>query len=175
MCGCGIWEPHKEKCQIIYGGRFEGFKCAFAGAWIITGGTNAGVMKHVGQAVRDYSLSNSIQGQIVAIGVATWGVIHNREALINEEVRLSYFLHFYCWQCNNLCHFDFFVIVSIQGCFPALYMTDKTSQGRLSCLDKNHTHFLLVDDGTHGHYGVEIELRTCLEKCISGKQLGKKG
>uniref|UniRef100_A0A3P9LM50 Transient receptor potential cation channel, subfamily M, member 2 n=1 Tax=Oryzias latipes TaxID=8090 RepID=A0A3P9LM50_ORYLA len=115
------------------------------GAWIITGGTNAGVMKHVGQAVRDYSLSNSIQGQIVAIGVATWGVIHNREALINEE-----------------------------GCFPALYMTDKTSQGRLSCLDKNHTHFLLVDDGTHGHYGVEIELRTCLEKCISGKQLGKK-
>uniref|UniRef100_A0A3P9H183 Transient receptor potential cation channel, subfamily M, member 2 n=1 Tax=Oryzias latipes TaxID=8090 RepID=A0A3P9H183_ORYLA len=115
------------------------------GAWIITGGTNAGVMKHVGQAVRDYSLSNSMQGQIVAIGVATWGVIHNRDALINEE-----------------------------GCFPALYMTDKTSQGRLSCLDKNHTHFLLVDDGTHGHYGVEIELRTCLEKCISGKQLGKK-
>uniref|UniRef100_A0A3P9H160 Transient receptor potential cation channel, subfamily M, member 2 n=1 Tax=Oryzias latipes TaxID=8090 RepID=A0A3P9H160_ORYLA len=59
------------------------------GAWIITGGTNAGVMKHVGQAVRDYSLSNSMQGQIVAIGVATWGVIHNRDALINEEVRLS--------------------------------------------------------------------------------------
>uniref|UniRef100_A0A3B3CWT1 Transient receptor potential cation channel, subfamily M, member 2 n=1 Tax=Oryzias melastigma TaxID=30732 RepID=A0A3B3CWT1_ORYME len=116
------------------------------GAWIVSGGTNAGVMKHVGQAVRDYALSNSMQGQIVAIGVATWGVIHNREALIKQE-----------------------------GCFPALYMTDTKSQGRLSCLDKNHTHFLLVDDGTHGQYGVEIELRSCLEKCISGKQLGKKG
>ncbi|RVE58090.1 hypothetical protein OJAV_G00205850 [Oryzias javanicus] len=115
------------------------------GAWIITGGTNAGVMKHVGQAVRDYALSNSMQGQIVAIGVATWGVIHNREALISQD-----------------------------GCFPALYMTDTKSQGRLSCLDKNHTHFLLVDDGTNEQYGGEIELRTCLEKCVSGKHLGKK-
>uniref|UniRef100_A0A673C9F8 Transient receptor potential cation channel, subfamily M, member 2 n=1 Tax=Sphaeramia orbicularis TaxID=375764 RepID=A0A673C9F8_9TELE len=116
------------------------------GAWIITGGTNTGVMKHVGQAVRDYALSSSsIQGQIVAIGVATWGIIHNREDLVNSE-----------------------------GCFPAHYVMDIKGQGRLSCLDNNHTHFLLVDDGTHGHYGVEIELRSCLEKCISEKRLGNK-
>uniref|UniRef100_A0A3Q2QG72 TRPM SLOG domain-containing protein n=1 Tax=Fundulus heteroclitus TaxID=8078 RepID=A0A3Q2QG72_FUNHE len=57
------------------------------GAWIITGGTHTGVMKHVGQAVRDYGLSNSMQGKIVAIGVATWGVIHNRDDLVNEDVR----------------------------------------------------------------------------------------
>lgn len=57
-----------------------------AGAWIITGGTHTGVMKHVGQAVRDYALSNSLSGQIVAIGVATWGIIHNREALVHAEV-----------------------------------------------------------------------------------------
>uniref|UniRef100_A0A3Q3K9A5 TRPM SLOG domain-containing protein n=1 Tax=Monopterus albus TaxID=43700 RepID=A0A3Q3K9A5_MONAL len=57
------------------------------GAWIITGGTHAGVMKHVGQAVRDYALSSSsTRGQIVAIGVATWGIIHNRNALVNSEV-----------------------------------------------------------------------------------------
>lgn len=84
-CDEQMWEG---KCQIIYEGRFKGFKCwDFAGAWIVSGGTNAGVMKHVGQAVRDYALSNSMQGQIVAIGVATWGVIHNREALIKQEVR----------------------------------------------------------------------------------------
>lgn len=52
---------------------------------------------------------------------------------------------------------------------------DIKGQGHLSCLDSNHTHFLLVDDGTQGQYGVEIELRTCLEKCISGKSLGHKG
>uniref|UniRef100_A0A3Q3L2S9 Transient receptor potential cation channel, subfamily M, member 2 n=1 Tax=Labrus bergylta TaxID=56723 RepID=A0A3Q3L2S9_9LABR len=110
------------------------------GAWIITGGTHAGVMKHVGQAVRDNALSSSIHGQIVAIGVATWGIIHNKDALVRPE-----------------------------GCFPAHYPMDIKGQGRLSCLDNNHSHFLLVDDGTHGNYGVEIELRSRLEKCISRK------
>ncbi|XP_061736092.1 transient receptor potential cation channel subfamily M member 2 [Nerophis ophidion] len=113
------------------------------GAWIITGGTNTGVMKHVGQAVKDYSLSSSMQGQIVTIGVATWGVINNRDVLVNS-----------------------------QGCFPAHYSMDVKS--RMPCLDNNHTHFLLVDDGTLGHYGVEIDLRSRLEKCISGKSLGNK-
>ncbi|XP_028446835.1 transient receptor potential cation channel subfamily M member 2 isoform X4 [Perca flavescens] len=113
------------------------------GAWIISGGMHTGVMKHVGQAVRDYALSSTMQGQIVAIGVATWGIIHNREALVHSE-----------------------------GGFPAHYVMDTESQGGLSCLDNNHTHFLLVDDGTQGHYGVEIELRSRLEKCISGKHLG---
>ncbi|XP_068428655.1 transient receptor potential cation channel subfamily M member 2 isoform X7 [Clinocottus analis] len=115
------------------------------GAWIITGGTHTGVMKHVGQAVRDHTLSNATQGPIVAIGVATWGIIHNRDALVHSE-----------------------------GCFPAHYEMDIKGQGRLSCLDNNHTHFLLVDDGTHGNYGVEIELRSRLEKCISRKRLGNK-
>lgn len=60
----------------------------YAGAWIITGGTNVGVMKHVGKAVRDYALSSSsMWGQIVAIGVATWGVIHNRDTLVSSEVQ----------------------------------------------------------------------------------------
>ncbi|XP_077393579.1 transient receptor potential cation channel subfamily M member 2 [Festucalex cinctus] len=113
------------------------------GAWIITGGTNTGVMKHVGQAVRDYSLSSSMQGQIVTIGLATWGVIHNKEVLVHS-----------------------------QGCFPAHYPMDV--KGRLPCIDNNHTHFLLVDDGTHGRYGVEIDLRSRLEKCISKKTLGNK-
>uniref|UniRef100_A0A3B3ZWL2 TRPM SLOG domain-containing protein n=1 Tax=Periophthalmus magnuspinnatus TaxID=409849 RepID=A0A3B3ZWL2_9GOBI len=57
------------------------------GAWILTGGTNTGVMKHVGQAVRDHALSSSIGGgQIVAIGVATWGILHNRHTLVNPQV-----------------------------------------------------------------------------------------
>uniref|UniRef100_A0A671N6H1 Transient receptor potential cation channel, subfamily M, member 2 n=1 Tax=Sinocyclocheilus anshuiensis TaxID=1608454 RepID=A0A671N6H1_9TELE len=117
------------------------------GAWILTGGTHAGVMKHVGMAVRDYTLSSGLmEGQIVVIGVAPWGVIHNRHALVHPE-----------------------------GCFPAYYALDEQGQGRLSCLDINHTHFLLVDDGTHGHYGVEIELRARLEKLISQQSLGKRG
>ncbi|XP_053482029.1 transient receptor potential cation channel subfamily M member 2 [Ictalurus furcatus] len=115
------------------------------GAWILTGGTNTGVMKHVGRAVRDYNLSsNTVGGQIVAIGVATWGVIHNRQALVHPD-----------------------------GRFPAHYYLDEHCQGHLSCLDVNHSHFLLVDDGTSGKYGAEIELRGRLEKLISDQPLEK--
>ena len=28
---------------------------------------------------------------------------------------------------------------------------DEGGQGHLTCLDSNHSHFILVDDGTHGH------------------------
>ncbi|XP_066542040.1 transient receptor potential cation channel subfamily M member 2-like [Hoplias malabaricus] len=116
------------------------------GAWILTGGTHTGVMKHVGKAVRDYTLSSSsVEGQVVALGVATWGVIHSRQVLINPE-----------------------------GCFPAHYYLDEPGQGPLSCLDVNHSHFLLVDDGTHGRYGVESELCGQLEKLISEQPLGKR-
>ncbi|XP_046507714.1 transient receptor potential cation channel subfamily M member 2-like [Equus quagga] len=109
------------------------------GAWIITGGTHTGVMKQVGEAVRDFSLSSSYnEGEVVTIGIATWGTLHNREGLIHPT-----------------------------GGFPAEYIVDEDGQGHLTCLDSNHSHFILVDDGTHGRYGVEIPLRTKLEKFIS--------
>uniref|UniRef100_A0A3B5KH58 TRPM SLOG domain-containing protein n=2 Tax=Takifugu TaxID=31032 RepID=A0A3B5KH58_TAKRU len=44
-------------------------------------------MKHVGEAVKDYTLSSSVQSQIVAIGIPTWGIIHNRDTLVQAEVR----------------------------------------------------------------------------------------
>ncbi|ELK03576.1 Transient receptor potential cation channel subfamily M member 2 [Pteropus alecto] len=96
-------------------------------------------MKQVGEAVRDSSLSSSHDnGEVVTIGVATWGTVHNREGLVHPT-----------------------------GGFPAEYVMDEEGQGHLTCLDSNHSHFILVDDGTHGRYGVEIPLRTKLEKFIS--------
>ncbi|XP_035138986.3 transient receptor potential cation channel subfamily M member 2 isoform X6 [Callithrix jacchus] len=109
------------------------------GAWIITGGSHTGVMKQVGEAVRDFSLSSGYkEGEVITIGVATWGTVHRREGLIHP-----------------------------MGSFPAEYVLDEEGQGNLTCLDSNHSHFILVDDGTHGQYGVEIPLRTRLEKFIS--------
>uniref|UniRef100_A0A8C8BI59 Transient receptor potential cation channel subfamily M member 2 n=1 Tax=Otus sunia TaxID=257818 RepID=A0A8C8BI59_9STRI len=117
------------------------------GAWIITGGSHTGVMKQVGEAVRDFVLSCSHkEGEIVTIGIATWGTVYNRESLI----------------CP-------------MGGFPAEYILDEENQGSLSCLDSNHSHFILVDDGTHGKYGVEIPLRTSLEKFISEQTKVKGG
>ncbi|MGH0117658.1 UNVERIFIED_CONTAM: hypothetical protein FKN15_041850 [Acipenser sinensis] len=113
-------------------------------AWIVTGGSHAGVMKHVGEAVRDYTMSSSSKdGKIVAIGIATWGIVHNRKCLVSSE-----------------------------GKFPAEYTLDEESQGRLSCLDTSHSHFILVDNGTHGKYSVEIALRGKLEKLIYEQTLG---
>ena len=58
-----------------------------SGAWIITGGTHTGVMEFVGEAVRDYILATGSSGQnVVAIGIATWGVIDNNKALISSDV-----------------------------------------------------------------------------------------
>ena len=33
-------------------------------------------------------------------------------------------------------------------------------------LDSNHSHFLLVDNGTEGRYGVEIDLRSRFEEAV---------
>ncbi|MEE6490342.1 hypothetical protein FKM82_015849 [Ascaphus truei] len=121
------------------------------GAWIITGGSHAGVMKQVGEAVRDFSMGSSSKDNeierhtIVTIGIATWGIVHNRNSLISRT-----------------------------GGFQAEYQLDEENQGNLSCLDNNHSHFILVDDGTNGRYGVEILLRAKLEKFIS-EQTKEKG
>ncbi|XP_060539079.1 transient receptor potential cation channel subfamily M member 2 isoform X1 [Pantherophis guttatus] len=116
------------------------------GAWIITGGSHTGVMKQVGEALQDFIMSSTYKGEIVAIGIASWGTVHNRNSLI----------------CRT-------------GSFPAEYILDEETQGSLSCLDSNHSHFILVDDGTHGKYGVEIPLRTKLEKYISEQTKVKEG
>uniref|UniRef100_A0A8B9ZZE3 Transient receptor potential cation channel subfamily M member 2 n=1 Tax=Anas zonorhyncha TaxID=75864 RepID=A0A8B9ZZE3_9AVES len=104
-------------------------------------------MKQVGEAVRDFILNCSYkEAEIVTIGIATWGTVYNRDSLI----------------CP-------------MGGFPAEYVLDEENQGSLSCLDSNHSHFILVDDGTHGRYGVEIPLRTRLEKFISEQTKVKGG
>lgn len=63
------------------------YLCFSPGAWVITGGSHTGVMKQVGEAVRDFSLSGSFcEGEVVTIGIATWGALHNRESLIHPMV-----------------------------------------------------------------------------------------
>ena len=55
------------------------------GAWIITGGTNNGVMALVGEAVNDYNLEAGAEdANIICIGFATWGVIKNNDALTSK-------------------------------------------------------------------------------------------
>nr|6CO7_A Chain A, Predicted protein [Nematostella vectensis]6CO7_B Chain B, Predicted protein [Nematostella vectensis]6CO7_C Chain C, Predicted protein [Nematostella vectensis]6CO7_D Chain D, Predicted protein [Nematostella vectensis] len=108
------------------------------GAWIITGGTNTGVMKHVGEAVKEQQLMFGSDTQVNVIGIATWGIVDKQSDLISEK----------------------------NGKYPALYSMEPTPGHQGAMLDPNHSHFFLVDDGTEGKYGVEIGMRSRIEEAI---------
>lgn len=66
----------------------------FLGAWILTNGLRFGITKHLGQAVRDHSLaSTSSKVRVVAIGIAPWNTILNREALLSAKVPAPLYSH----------------------------------------------------------------------------------
>lgn len=54
------------------------------GAWILTGGTHYGLMKYIGEVVRDNTISRNSEENIVAIGIAAWGMVSNRDTLIRN-------------------------------------------------------------------------------------------
>ncbi|XP_071752556.1 transient receptor potential cation channel subfamily M member 1b [Centroberyx gerrardi] len=58
------------------------------GAWIFTGGVNTGVIRHVGDALKDHSSKS--RGKVCAIGIAPWGILENKEDLIGKEVTRPY-------------------------------------------------------------------------------------
>jgi hypothetical protein len=51
---------------------------------------HAGVMKYVGQAVKEFELSQTSKAKVTAIGIATWGCVQNRELLIDRHVSIAY-------------------------------------------------------------------------------------
>ncbi|XP_015281869.1 PREDICTED: transient receptor potential cation channel subfamily M member 8 [Gekko japonicus] len=111
------------------------------GAWIFTGGTHYGLMKYIGEVVRDNTISRNSEENVVAIGIASWGMISNRDSLIRN--------------CDA------------EAYYSAHYIMDDLKRDPLYCLDNNHTHLILVDNGTHGYPSIEAKLRTQLEKYIS--------
>ncbi|XP_019378904.1 PREDICTED: transient receptor potential cation channel subfamily M member 8 [Gavialis gangeticus] len=115
------------------------------GAWIFTGGTHYGLMKYIGEVVRDNTISRTSEENVVAIGIAAWGMISNRETLIRSSNNNEYYL--------------------------AHYIMDDLKRDPLYCLDNNHTHLLLVDNGTHGYPATEAKLRAQLEKYISDRAI----
>lgn len=54
-----------------------------------------------------------------------------------------------------------------QGNYVAHYTMEEQKRDPLYCLDNNHTHFILVDNGSSGHPTTEADLRASLEKYIS--------
>ncbi|EPQ15976.1 Transient receptor potential cation channel subfamily M member 4 [Myotis brandtii] len=117
------------------------------GAWIVTGGLHTGIGRHVGVAVRDHQTASTGGTKVVAMGVAPWGVVRNREALTNPK-----------------------------GSFPASYRWRGDPQDGVQFpLDYNYSAFLLVDDGTHGRLGGENRFRLRFESYIAQQKTGVGG
>lgn len=108
-------------------------------AWIITGGTNTGVMKHVGEAVKEQEITFGSEDKVNVIGIATWGIVDRKDSLIGKDKN---------------------------GLYPAMYRMEQVPGSSGALLDSNHSHFVLVDNGTEGKYGVEINLRSRFEEAV---------
>ncbi|XP_021537037.1 transient receptor potential cation channel subfamily M member 4 isoform X1 [Neomonachus schauinslandi] len=117
------------------------------GAWIVTGGLHRGIGRHVGVAVRDHQTASTGGTKVVAMGMAPWGVVRNRDTLTNPK-----------------------------GSFPARYPWRGDSEDRVQFpLDYNYSAFFLVDDGTHGRLGGENRFRLRFESYVAQQKTGVGG
>ncbi|KAM6060689.1 transient receptor potential cation channel subfamily M member 7 isoform 2-T2 [Theristicus caerulescens] len=84
--GMQKFELHPRIKQLLGKGLIKA--AVTTGAWIITGGVNTGVAKHVGDALREHASRSS--RKICTIGIAPWGVIENRNDLVGRDVVAPY-------------------------------------------------------------------------------------
>ncbi|XP_032926394.1 transient receptor potential cation channel subfamily M member 7 isoform X1 [Catharus ustulatus] len=84
--GMQKFELHPRIKQLLAKGLIKA--AVTTGAWIITGGVNTGVAKHVGDALREHASRSS--RKICTIGIAPWGVIENRNDLVGRDVVAPY-------------------------------------------------------------------------------------
>ncbi|KAL1512225.1 hypothetical protein AB1Y20_005487 [Prymnesium parvum] len=115
-------------------------------AWIVTGGTEGGVMAMVGRTVRDASEDQ----QLVCLGVTSWGAV-----LSHEKME----------QRGNGKVFAYEGEAADGAARQGGEVCGRGEAARVP-LDPYHTHFICVDDGSKGRFGVETQLRGELEDAI---------
>lgn len=117
-------------------------------AWIITGGTDTGVMKLVGDAVRKSHVD------VPVIGIMPWAAVHGREQLVREPGELVDHATFSAVNGEDDVRF-----------YRPIGHADSTG----APLNPNHTHFIFTDtlepDGDRGSWpwGYEIAFRMNFE------------
>ena len=52
----------------------------------VLGGTNTGVMKHVGEAVKEQAITFGSEDKVNVIGIATWGIVDRKDSLIGKVI-----------------------------------------------------------------------------------------
>ena len=137
-------------------------------ACIVDGGTDTGVMKLMGMAIaRDGH-------RVDLIGVANWGIVISRECMLLENdthqgdgrkrqpsLQPSYRRKTSVMlQLENL--IDDYRSHTKRNCYLKTQPNSTSGAG----LDPNHRFFVLIDDGTVGKFGSEIDARGKLENVL---------
>lgn len=47
---------------------------------------HAGVMKHVGEAVQEYTIAHGLKTKVFCIAISPWGCVNNKEYLVDPRV-----------------------------------------------------------------------------------------
>ncbi|XP_072021648.1 lactadherin-like [Amphiura filiformis] len=117
-------------------------------AVVITGGTNVGVMKYTGTAMKYYKMATGKGEKVVTLGIATWSKLRDD---IKRELASQ---------------IDKKKDTDIMKNVPAS-LTLQTPHGEKEngTLEPNHSHFILVDDD-NDKWGADVPVRAELEKQI---------
>ena len=135
-------------------------------AWVITGGTNSGVMGLVGKTMAEQRTSETG----VCLGIVTWGIVKNHEDLETRTGRI----HKYDSADTPAGGFaSKFSDASRRS--PGLnHPRSSVKKERIkphirAPIDPYHSHFIFVDAGPDkaGEFGHEIDLRTKLEASLT--------
>ena len=91
-CHMHVWLS--SKCPVGLSDRFSGLLkiASTTGAWLVSGGTNAGVMKLVGEVLEGQAHSQGTlasEHRLVAIGFATWGIVSNKHLLVQPNPQVK--------------------------------------------------------------------------------------
>ncbi|CAF5002219.1 unnamed protein product [Rotaria sp. Silwood1] len=139
-----------------------------ANAWLITSGTNAGVVEKVGEAINYCRYNNRKNAlDIPCIGIASWGYIAENEQLDNKRTRslinvtntrsIRSFSKRFQHQAVEYISMD-----NDNRNYIRDYNVKSNKPGECY-LEPNHTHFLLIDDGQKTADTV-LRLRAEIEK-----------
>ncbi|CAF2070799.1 unnamed protein product [Rotaria magnacalcarata] len=101
--------------------------------WLITNGYNTGIVQVVGQAINKYKLSNFKKTNITAIGICKWGCIKDLESIINPPQEEATEKNF-------------------QSTYLVSHKTATVHEHGEWDLEKHHSHYLMLDDGTRHNY-----------------------
>ncbi|XP_042880245.1 transient receptor potential cation channel subfamily M member-like 2 [Penaeus japonicus] len=144
-----------RKREIFSSGLMKAVKST--GAWILTGGLHVGVNRIVGEAVNESQYIVKVKRKelfsetqdylargIRCIGVLPWGYTRDKHLLLNTDL-------------NEFAQVRYKV-------------QERTSFEDPVSLDGDHTHFLMVDDGTRDQFNGTVNFRTRLEEAIQAEE-----